>query len=305
MVSIELIGFAYQYIGGNQLNPIGYASAMTDIASLLKQTTSEYGAGLQRIDAEFLLAHALGKPRSWLYAFADQPLNERQCTDFGALVQRRAMGEPVAYITGRRGFWSFDLQVSPDTLIPRPETELLVELALARIHPEQTCRVLDLGTGSGAVALAIAHECPLAHVIAVDFSDAALRVARSNAAELKMHTLEFIQSDWYTAVAGQTFDVIVSNPPYIEESDQHLQQGDLRFEPQTALASGADGLDAIRSIAAGAGMHLKPKGWLLVEHGWTQASAIRELFAQAGFTDISTEQDLEGRDRVTLGRNPP
>lgn len=278
--------------------------AMTDIASLLKQTTDETGAGLQRIDAEFLLAHVLAKPRSWLYAFADHVPSEQLRSEFAALVQRRVNGEPIAYITGRRGFWSFDLQVTPDTLIPRPETELLVELAVARIHPEQACRVLDLGTGTGAVALAIAQECPMASVLALDFSEAALAVARSNAAQLKIRTVEFLRSDWYAELAGRTFDVIVSNPPYIEAADAHLQQGDLRFEPLTALASGADGLVAIRLILAGAKVHLQPEGWLLIEHGWQQARAIRELFAQAGFTGIQNEQDLEGRDRVTIGQSP-
>jgi release factor glutamine methyltransferase len=278
---------------------------MTDIASLLKQTTAETSAGLPRVDAEFLLAHFLAKPRSWLYAFADFSLSEQQCTEFELLVQRRVKGEPVAYITGRRGFWSFDLQVSPATLIPRPETELLVDLALACISPEQACRVLDLGTGTGAIALAIAHECAHAHVTAVDFSEAALIVARSNAAELKIRNIELIRSDWYAELAGQTFAVIVSNPPYIEEADAHLQQGDLRFEPRTALASGVDGLDAIRMIIAGAKIHLQPQGCLLIEHGWNQASEIREIFAHAGFIDIQTEQDLEDRDRVTLGRNSP
>ncbi len=278
---------------------------MTDITSLLKQATAETGAGLQRIDAEFLLAHELAKPRSWLYAFADHSPSEQQCAEFDVLVQRRVLGEPIAYITGRRGFWSFDLQVSPDTLIPRPETELLVELALARIHPEHSCRVLDLGTGTGAVALALAHECPLARVTAVDFSEPALVLAKSNAAELKIRNIEFMHSDWYAALAEQTFDVIASNPPYIEDSDEHLQQGDLRFEPRTALASGFDGLDDIRLIITGAKNHLQPQGWLLIEHGWSQAADIGELFTNAGFVDIQTEQDLELRDRVTLGRNPP
>jgi release factor glutamine methyltransferase len=305
MISIYSIGFAYQLCPCIQANPIGYAMPMTDIASLLKQTTSETGAGLHRIDAEFLLSHCMAKPRSWLYAFGDYALSEQQCAEFEALVQRRLLGEPVAYITGRRGFWSFDLQVSPDTLIPRPETELLVDLALARIHPERACHVLDLGTGSGAVALAIAHECPLARVTAVDFSEAALVVARRNAAELKIRNIEWLRSDWYTALEGQSFDVMVSNPPYIEQADAHLQQGDLRFEPLSALASGVDGLDAVRLILAGAQNHLLPQGWLLIEHGWNQGAAIRELFAQNGFTNIQTEQDLELRDRVTLGRNPP
>jgi release factor glutamine methyltransferase len=218
------------------------------------------------------------------------------------LINRRINGEPVAYITGRRGFWSFDLQVTPDTLIPRPETELLVELALAYIHPNLASQVLDLGTGTGAIALAIAHERPNAHVLAVDYSEAALAVAKNNATELKIRNIEFIQSDWYSNIVSQRVDVIVSNPPYIEAADVHLQQGDLRFEPVQALTSGTDGLDAIRIIIAGAKNHLNPHAWLMIEHGWNQAEAVRNLFAQSGFVEISTEQDLGNRDRVTMGR---
>jgi release factor glutamine methyltransferase len=275
---------------------------MIDVATLLNQATAEAGLGLQRIDAEFLLAHYLAKPRAWLYAFSDQPLSDRQVEDFMALAKRRAAGEPVAYITGRRGFWSFDLCVSPDTLIPRPETELLVELALAHIPENHPCRILDLGTGSGAIALALAHERPGSQVTAVDVSEPALAIADRNAAELKLRNLAFIRSYWFAELGGQLFDLIVSNPPYIEISDTHLQQGDLRFEPRSALASGADGLDDIRVIVSQAPQHLSRHGWLLVEHGWNQGKAIRQLFNAAGFIDVATEQDLEQRDRVTMGR---
>lgn len=275
---------------------------MIDVATLLNQATAEAGLGLQRIDAEFLLGHYLAKPRAWLYAFSDQPLSDRQVEDFMALAKRRAAGEPVAYITGRRGFWSFDLYVSPDTLIPRPETELLVELALAHIPENHPCRILDLGTGSGAIALALAHERPSVQVTAVDVSGAALAVANRNAAELKLRNLLFIRSHWFAELADQLFDVIVSNPPYIEACDTHLQQGDLRFEPRSALASGEDGLDDIRGIVSEAPQHLSRHGWLLIEHGWNQGKAIRQLFNAAGFIDVATEQDLEQRDRVTMGR---
>jgi release factor glutamine methyltransferase len=275
---------------------------MTDISTLMNQTTAEAGLGLQRIDAEFLLAHYLGKTRSWLYAFSDQQLSDRQVEDFMAMAKRRVAGEPVAYITGRRGFWSLDLHVSPDTLIPRPETELLVELALSCISPHDQSSVLDLGTGSGAIALALAHERLGSQVTAVDVSEPALVIANRNAAELKLRNLLLIRSHWFAELGNQLFDVIVSNPPYIEADDAHLAQGDLRFEPRSALASGKDGLDDIRVIVAEAPQHLSPNGWLLIEHGWNQGAAIRQIFSAAGFVDVVTEQDLEQRDRVTIGR---
>lgn len=278
---------------------------MNTIATLLKQATIENGGGLSRVDAEYLLSHYLGKPRSWLYAHSDLQLKPEQLIEIQQLITRRQQGVPVAYITGRRGFWSFDLQVTPDTLIPRPETELLVELVLAFIHPNSASRVLDLGTGTGAIALVVAHERPNAHVLAVDYSEAALAVARSNATELKIRNIEFIQSDWFDALAMRRFDVIASNPPYIESNDVHLSQGDLRFEPKSALASGSDGLEAIRIIIAGAKNHLNDNAWLLIEHGWNQGEAIRNLFAQSGFKEVTTEQDLAKCDRVTMGQNPP
>lgn len=277
---------------------------MTDIATLLNQAVAATGAGLQRIDAEFLMAHCLGKPRAWLYAHADQALDGKQIAHYADLVGRRQSGEPVAYITGRRGFWSFDLRVSPDTLIPRPETELLVEMALEYLPASRPQMVLDLGTGSGAIALALAKERPLARIIAVDASPAALAVAEANAVELKLANILFQHGDWFAGLANQRFDVIVSNPPYIEADDAHLVQGDLRFEPRSALAAGDDGLSDIRVIVHGAPGHLNPQGWLMVEHGWRQGAVIRQLFAEAGFVAVETEQDLEQRERVTLGRLP-
>lgn len=252
-----------------------------------------------RLEAELLLLHVLGKPRSWVIAHADDVLDEAQLAAFGALVQRRRDGEPVAYITGHRGFWTLNLEVTPATLIPRPETELLVELALARIVA--TARVADLGTGSGAIALAVARECPTANIVATDASADALAVAERNAARHGIRNVRFAQGDWLAPLAGERFDLIVSNPPYIEADDPHLGQGDLRFEPASALASGADGLDDIRRIVAQARDHLAPGGSLLMEHGWNQGPAVRAVLEAAGYSEVFTEQDLEQRDRVSGG----
>ena len=252
-----------------------------------------------------LLAHALGRTRTWLYAHGDASVPADADATFEALMARRAAGEPVAYLLGQRSFWRFDLAVTPDTLIPRPETELLVELALARIPEQSAWRIADLGTGSGAIALAIAHERPRAHVVASDQSPQALAVARGNAMSLGIANIEFRTGDWWQPLAGERFELIASNPPYIEETDVHLGEGDLRFEPRAALASGIDGLDAIRAIVTDAPAHLRDGGWLLLEHGWTQATAVRALLRDAGFVDVATERDLEDRDRVTLGRVGP
>ena len=258
------------------------------------------GARVDMRDAELLLAHVLDKPRSWLFAHGNDVLSPDAAERFDALIARCAAGEPVAYLIGRRGFWKFDLAVDTATLIPRPETELLVELALARLSSEASLRVADLGTGSGAIALALAHERPRAQVVATDASTGALAVARANAQALGLANIEFRHGDWFVPLAGERFDLIASNPPYIADDDPHLQ--DLRFEPGSALASGADGLDAIRAIARDAPAHLVPGGWLLLEHGWEQGAAVRGLLSAAGFTRVGTERDLEGRDRVTLGR---
>ncbi|MFC5570005.1 peptide chain release factor N(5)-glutamine methyltransferase [Lysobacter yangpyeongensis] len=259
---------------------------------------------IEAVDADFLLAHALGRPRSWLLAHREDPVPAEVAAAFEALVQRREQGEPVAYLTGHRGFWRFDLAVTPATLIPRPETELLVELALARLPAGQSLRIADLGTGSGAIALALAGERPQARVIATDASAPALAVAEANARTLGLANLAFRAGDWFAPLAGERFDLIASNPPYIALDDPHLGEGDLRFEPASALSSGIDGLDAIRRIVADAPAHLDAGGWLLLEHGWEQGAAVRELLLRAGFVDVATERDLEGRDRVTLGRKP-
>lgn len=257
---------------------------------------------IDAFEAELLLAHALGKSRAWLYAHRDDRLPAAEAARCEALFARRALGEPVAYLTGRRGFWAFDLMVSPQTLIPRPETERLVELALERASPDEDLRLADLGTGSGAVALALAHERRRARVVATDISAGALEVARANARMLGLGNVEFRQGDWLAPLAGERFDIIVSNPPYIAEGDPHLRQGDLRHEPARALASGPEGLDAIGAIARDASAHLHPDGWLLIEHGWEQGAAVRALLGYAGFRSVHTDRDLEGRDRVTIGR---
>lgn len=253
-------------------------------------------------DAEWLLMHVLGRPRAWLFAHGRSALEPMQAEAFEALVARREAGEPIAYLTGHRGFWSLDLEVGPSVLIPRPETELLVALALERVPPGRPVRIADLGTGSGAIALAIASERPQARVVAVDASGEALAVAKGNAKRLRLANVEFLGGSWWRPLAGDRFDLVASNPPYIADGDPHLGEGDLRFEPAAALASGDDGLDAIREIVRGAPAHLADGGWLLLEHGWEQGGAVRALLLEAGFGDIATHRDLEDRDRVTLGR---
>ena len=272
---------------------------MADVRTALAAATLRLG---ERVDAEALLLHVLGQSRSWLFAHAEDALDMDVQTAFEALVARRAAGEPVAYLTGRRGFWTLELEVTPATLIPRPETELLVELALARLPRDAAANVADLGTGSGAIALAIASERPRAQVVATDASAGALAVARRNAQRLGIGNLRFVHGDWLAPLAGERFALIVSNPPYIEAADPHLAQGDLRHEPASALASGADGLDDIRRIAAAARAHLEPGGWLLFEHGWNQGDAVRGLLHAAGCTEVFTARDLEARDRVSGGR---
>lgn len=277
---------------------------MSETGLRIREILQRAGSVIERVDAEWLLAHVLEQSPGWLWTHADDPLTDDVQARFEALVARRAGGEPVAYLTGTRGFWTLDLAVTPATLIPRVETERLLELALDRLPVDAPSRVVDLGTGSGAIALAIARERPLAAVIATDTSKAALAVAVANAQRNAIGNVWFRRGDWCAALAGERFDLIASNPPYIAAGDPHLAQGDLRFEPAAALASGDDGLDAIRSIVRDAPAHLVPAGWLLLEHGWDQGGTVRALMAAAGFVEVATESDLEGRDRVTLGRRP-
>lgn len=273
---------------------------MPTVARALGKAESALGAE-GRIDAEILLAHVLVRPRSWLYAHAQDALEEELLQRFFDLVKRRKNGQPIAQITAHREFWSLDLLVTKDTLIPRPETELLVELALTHLSQTEVSSVLDLGTGTGAIALAIAKERPQAIVAGVDADFSALEVARANAVAHTLTQIQFFHSDWFSGLPNRYFDLIVSNPPYIAEGDPHLKQGDLRFEPHHALASGTDGLDAIRQIVHDAPVHLVKHGWLLIEHGYDQGEVVRRLFSAAGFTGIQTMRDLENRERVTLG----
>ena len=266
------------------------------------QLLSDAARRVDPVDAALLLSHAARQTRSWLYAHGDDQADAGIVDRYEVLLARRMGGEPVAYIVGRRGFRHLELRVTPDTLVPRPETELLVELALERLPAGPAVRAADLGTGSGAIALALASERPRASVVATDASAAALAVARDNASELGIGNVEFREGDWFAPLDGERFDLVASNPPYIALGDPHLGQGDLRFEPAAALSSGSDGLDAIRRIARDAPAHLVDGGWLLLEHGWEQGAAVRALLSAAGFMDVSTAQDLEQRDRVTLGR---
>lgn len=267
--------------------------------------------GIDARDAEILVGHALGRPRAWLRAWPERDLDAAALAACEALLARRAAGVPVAYLTGSREFWSFALHVNEHTLIPRPDTETLVEAALARAGElaaratDGAARVLDLGTGSGAVAIAVAREQPAWHVTATDISEETLRVAAGNARRLRVR-LACLAGDWWGALAPESrFDLILSNPPYVAAGDVHLGVGDLRFEPPQALVSGADGLDALRVISAGAPARLHAGGWLMVEHGHDQGPAVRELFHRAGLTQVATRADLAGRERVTEGRRGP
>ncbi|PIE41947.1 MAG: protein-(glutamine-N5) methyltransferase, release factor-specific [Gammaproteobacteria bacterium] len=253
-----------------------------------------------QLDAELLLAYVLDKNRTWLKTWPDAEPSVDEAQQFQQLIERRSTGEPVAYLTGEQAFWSLNLHVSPATLIPRPETELLVEKILAAKTAEKGISLLDLGTGSGAIALALASEKPGWKIDACDQSEAALLIAEQNRAKYDL-SVTFSRSNWFSDYQGRRFDVIVSNPPYIEENDHHLFQGDVRFEPITALASGKDGLDAIRRIVSEAKTHLNENGLLIFEHGYQQASAVQHILVTAGFSRVATHRDLSGHDRVTLG----
>jgi len=265
------------------------------------QTALQLDFSSARIEVQCLLQAVLQVNRAYLFTHPERILSDAESSRYHALFARRLQGEPVAYLLGEREFFGLNFKVTPATLIPRPDTELLVELALAKIPQQGVYRVLDMGTGSGAIALSIAYARPNAQVWAVDFSEAALQIAQENQRALQLKNVTLLQSDWFAALAQQRFDMIVSNPPYIEFDDVHLSQGDVRFEPLTALASGADGLDDIRRIASQALQHLNPQGWLMFEHGYDQAAAVREILQQAGLKNIFSAQDLAGIERVTGG----
>ncbi|MBX3725857.1 MAG: peptide chain release factor N(5)-glutamine methyltransferase [Xanthomonadales bacterium] len=257
-------------------------------------------------EVDILLAHVLGHSRAWLRAHGGDAVDRGLRSRFRDCLARRRVGMPVAYLTGSREFWSLPLRVTPDVLIPRADTERLVEMALERLPVDRAGRVLDLGTGSGAIALALARERPRCAVLATDYSPEALTVAEDNARRLGMEDrIRFLRSDWFAALRHERpFDLVVSNPPYLAAGDRHLREGDLRHEPVRALIAGRDGLDAIRDIVAAAPRHLEPDGWLLLEHGMEQGAAVRALMLGAGLCEVATGHDLEGRERVTHGRRP-
>jgi release factor glutamine methyltransferase len=267
----------------------------TSIDELLKM------APLDPLETRILLTHALGLSRVQLITRSERKLTAEEAERLSGLFRRRGNGEPIAYITGEREFFGLALHVTPAVLIPRPETELLVELALERLPDHGS--VLDMGTGSGAIAVALAHARPDIRVTAIDVSEAALAVARLNAMRHGANVV-FLQSDWYDALSNLQFGIIVANPPYIVKDDVHLSQGDLRFEPVSALTDHADGLSALRNIVGGAGQHLAPGGWVLMEHGYDQASAVRDLLLAQGFTDVQSWKDLASIERVSGGRAP-
>ena len=272
-----------------------------DIRHWLKQAIATLcGGDSPKRDAEILLSQVTGKSRSWLIAFDDTVLSAEQLAELDALLARRARGEPIAHLVGEREFWSLPLRVSDATLIPRPDTELLVELALARL-PATPATLLDLGTGTGAIALALASERPDCQVTGVDRIAAAVSLAQENAARLQLSNVTFTLSHWFRDLSPCRFDLIVSNPPYIDASDHHLQQGDVRFEPLSALVADEAGLADLRTIIEQASNWLAPGGALLLEHGWQQGAQVRALMQQHGYCAVSTEQDYGGNPRVTLG----
>jgi len=268
--------------------------------ALLMAQHALLGSDSAQIDAEVLLCSALDKPRSHLYAWPEQALGPAQLNRFETLLERRILGEPVAYITGVREFWSLPLQVTPQVLIPRPETEVLVEQALALLQAPQAL-VADLGTGSGAIALALATERPGWRLVATDASPTALAVASDNSIRLGLGNVIFREGLWCDALPAGPYDMIVSNPPYIEPDDVHLGQGDLRFEPRSALVADNAGLADLGTIARQALPHLRPGGWLLLEHGWQQGASVREILEGLGYREVGTIKDLSGNERISVG----
>lgn len=254
-------------------------------------------------DAEILLGFVTGRARTYLLAFGETLLTAEQAEKLTVLLARRERGEPVAYLVGEREFWSLPLSVSPATLIPRPDTECLVELALERL-PATPCAILDLGTGTGAIALALASERPDCQLTGIDLQPEAVALAQHNAQKLAINNARFLQGSWFTPVAGQKFALIASNPPYIDEADPHLAQGDVRFEPGSALVAAEQGLADLAAIVQQAADYLEPQGWLLLEHGWQQGENVRTLLNAEGFIAVATHRDYGGNDRVTLGQKP-
>ncbi|TVO76571.1 peptide chain release factor N(5)-glutamine methyltransferase [Sedimenticola selenatireducens] len=279
------------------------SDASQTIAMALSEASQE--ARASRLEAEVLLAHTLNCSRSHLYTWPEQHLTEQQSQTFSSLIGRRLAGEPIAYITGTREFWSLTLSVTPDTLIPRPETELMVERSLEILQTKPTARIADLGTGSGAIAAALASELPESQITATDNSVKALSVAQANFEDLGLQNIQTSLGHWLTALPNaEPFDLILCNPPYVAEYDPHLQEDGLPWEPASALVSGKDGLDDIRQLIKNAPLCLAPQGWLILEHGFDQGSAVRQLFSEAGYQEVITHHDLEQRERLTEGRRP-
>jgi len=280
------------------------------MTNTVSQTLQQASTKLQdrsdtpRLDAEILLAHVLHKTRTWLMTWPERGLTEEETNKFHELLQQRIAGTPVAYLIGQQEFWSLSLKVNEHTLIPRPETECLVEQALSLIPPGGRFGLTDLGTGSGAIALAMARERPACHITAIEQSAEAMAIARENARDLGLGNISFHRGDWLEGMTQDHFDMILANPPYIEASDPHLQQGDVRFEPRTALRSGADGLDDIRRIIAQAKDCLRPAGWLLMEHGYRQQPQVMALLREHGFHDIRGFKDYAGQPRFVAAQKP-
>ncbi|WP_323845128.1 peptide chain release factor N(5)-glutamine methyltransferase [Microbulbifer magnicolonia] len=274
---------------------------MTSVKQNLTRSTELTESDSARLDTEILLGHILGRQRTWLYTWPEYELTEIEQRQFDELLARRKSGEPVAHLTGEREFWSLPLRVNASTLIPRPETELLVETAL-QLFPQQQARALDLGTGTGAIALALAAEKPGWRIVAAEKSADAVALAEGNRSRLGFDNVEIVQSDWFENIAPQQFDLIVSNPPYIDAADPHLAQGDVRFEPRSALVAEREGLADIEHIARDAIEYLRPGAWLMVEHGWQQAAAVRHIFAAAGLRNIESRRDYADWERLTLGQ---
>ncbi len=277
---------------------------MQRIKSVLEEAASTLASCSDSalLDAEVLLCLILDKQRSYLRAWPDKPLQPEQINRFSTLIKKRQKGIPIAYITGSREFWSRDFHVTPDVLIPRPETELLIELSLKLIPADKPIKIMDLGTGSGIIAITLAAERPHAQVSAADVSRAALRIARLNANKHHTNNIQFYQSDWFANAPDGKFNLIASNPPYIAENDDHLQQGDIRFEPQTALCAADQGLRDIKIIADTARSRLEASGHLLIEHGYDQQGRVQAIFKHFHYDNVQTVTDLSGQPRVTYGQ---
>jgi len=278
---------------------------MTTVSELLLTAEQSINSSESaRLDAEILFCDVMQFDRSRIYSHPEQIIPDDKSTLFQSLIEQRQQGRPIAHLTGKKEFWSLQLAINKDTLIPRPETELLVEIALQMIPDDATFNILDLGTGSGAIAIAIASERPNCNIVATDINTNALTMAKKNAETHQLKNIQFYISDWYLDIPLQSFDLIVSNPPYIKQDDEHLSQGDVRFEPELALVAGADGMQAINMILENAKNYLASNAYLLIEHGHDQKQSVQEAFLKNDFKQPKTFKDLSGQDRITIGQSP-